>query len=163
MKPQTENRNMKARPFTLSAVLLGVAAISTTASAESGSHAKAIDYRNSVMTVYKWNMGAMASVLKGERAYDQAQFKQYAQDLAAAAHLDLLSGFPEGSDEGADTDARMDIWMKWDDFAAKHADLKKASRELAEAAAGAGGPQAIGPKFSAVGKACKACHDNYKD
>ena len=153
---------MQAKPFILSALLLGGVAGSTAALAEGG-HSKAIDYRNSVMNVLKWNMGAMGAVLKGKQPYDQQQFKRYAQDLASAAHLDLLSGFPEGSDEGEDTSARMDIWMNWEDFEAKFADLKKASQELAQTAAGSGGLEAIGPKFGAVGKTCKGCHDAFKD
>ncbi len=153
---------MQAKTIALSALLLSGTAGSTAALAEGG-HSKAIDYRNSVMTVLKWNMGAMGAVLKGERPYDRDQFKRHAQDLAGAAHLDLLAGFPEGSDEGEDTDARMDIWMDWKGFEEKYADLKTASRDLAETAAGSGGLQAIGPKFGAVGKACKACHDSFKD
>ena len=152
---------MNTKPLILSALLLGGMAVSSAALADSVS--KAVDYRNSVMSIYKWNMGAMGAVLKGEKPYDRDAFKKHAQDLASAAHLDLLAGFPEGSDESDDSSARMDIWMNWDDFEAKYADLKKATQELAQTAAGAGGMQAIGPKFGAVGKSCKGCHDAFKD
>ena len=153
---------MRLKPIILTTALLAGTAGTANALASEG-HSKAIDYRNSVMTVLKWNMGAMGAVMKGKQPYDREQFKRHAQDLATAAHLDLLAGFPEGSDEGEDTAARMDIWMDWDSFEAKYADLKKTSKALAETAAGSGGLEAIGPKFGAVGKACKACHDSYKD
>lgn len=129
---------------------------------EKEGHAKAIGYRNSVMGVFKWNIGPMGKMVKGELPYDQAAFTRHAGDLAAAAHLDLLAGFPEGSDEGDDTDARSDIWMDWEGFVKKYEALKKASSELAETASG-GDLEAIKPKFGALGKACKSCHDAFKD
>jgi cytochrome c556 len=153
---------MKAPVIVLSSLLLAGPAAADKSHGEGG-HAKAIDYRNSVMTVFKWNMGAMGAVLKGDKPYERESFKRQAQDLATAAHLDLLAGFPEGSDEGEDTEARSDIWMDWEGFQARYSDLKNATRELAETAAGSGGLEAIGPKFSAVGKTCKGCHDAFKD
>ena len=150
---------------TLTAALLLVT-LSTLAVAheeeEQEGHSKAIDYRNSVMTVLKWNIGPMGKMVKGEMPYDQASFTRHANDLAAAAHLDLLPGFPEDSDEGEDTAARSDIWMDWEGFEEKYGTLKKASSELAETAS-SGDLEAIKPKFGALGKACKSCHDAFKD
>ncbi len=123
---------------------------------------KAVDYRNSVMTVLKWNMSKMGAVLKGKADYDPAGFSRLAADLSAAAHLDVGSGFPEGSDEAEGSSARMDIWMQWEDFDAKLNDLRQAAQML-EITAKSGQLKEIVPKFSAVGKACKACHDAYKD
>jgi cytochrome c556 len=122
---------------------------------------KFIDYRSSVMTVFKWNMGPMGAMMKGEMPYDQQTFEHHAKDLASAARLDLLAGFPEGSEEG-DTDARVDIWMNWDDFLTKYETLQRESGKLAEVSA-AGDQEAIKTQFGAVGKACKSCHDDYKD
>ena len=129
---------------------------------EGGAYAKAIDYRNSVMSIFKWNMGPMAKMVKGEAPYDQVAFARHAKDLAAAAQLDLLSGFPEDSNEGDDTSARSDIWMDWDSFLEKYGALKKASSELAQTADG-GNLEAVKPKFGALGKSCKSCHDAFKD
>lgn len=150
---------------TLTATLL-LATLSAPAVAheeeEEAGHSKAIDYRNSVMTVLKWNIGPMGKMVKGETPFDKAAFARHAKDLNAAAHLDLLPGFPEDSDEGEDTAARSDIWMEWEDFVEKYRTLKKAASELAETAS-SGGLEAIKPKFGAVGKACKSCHDAFKD
>ena len=154
---------MKATKTFVIALLLG--SLSTAAIAhgkEKEGHAKAIDYRNSVMGILKWNMGPMGKMVKGEMPYDQAAFARHAKDLAAAAHLDLLAGFPEDSNEGDDTSARSDIWMDWDGFAEKYEALKKASSELAQTSAG-GDLEAIKPKFGALGKSCKSCHDAFKD
>ena len=108
------------------------------------------------------NIGPMGRMVKGETPYDQATFARHAKDLAAAAQLDLPAGFPEDSNEGDDTSARSDIWMDWENFLEKYEALKKASSELAQTAAG-GNLEAVKPKFSALGKACKSCHDAFKD
>ena len=74
---------------TLTAALLLVT-LSTLAVAheeeEEEGHSKAIDYRNSVMTVLKWNIGPMGKMVKGEMPYDEAAFARHAKDLAAVAH-----------------------------------------------------------------------------
>ncbi len=143
-------------------VLSCCVALSPAAAMADNNHAKAVDYRTAVMTVMKWNMSPMGAMVKGKMAYDRKSFARHARDLAAAARLDLLVGFPEGSDEAEDTSARMDIWMDWEGFDDKYASLKQAATEL-EDMAGSGDLTAIAPKFSALGKACKACHDAYKD
>jgi cytochrome c556 len=124
------------------------------------SHSKAIDYRSSVMTVFKWNMGPMGDMVDGEIPYDKETFARHARDLAAAAHLDLLAGFPEGSDEG-ETDALPDIWLDWAGFQEKYQALKRATAELSDAAGG--DLEAVKPKVATVGKACKSCHRAFKD
>ena len=144
------------------AAALALTALSTLAAAHSEhGHSKAIDFRNSLMTILKWNMGPMGKMVKGEMPYDEAAFTRHAQDLATTAHLDLPAGFPEGSEEG-DTDARIDIWMDWEGFMEKYEALKKASAELARTAA-TGSMEAIKPKFVDLGKTCKSCHDAFKD
>jgi len=148
------------KPLGSTLIVLGL--LAGPVAADGNGHSKAIDYRNSVMTLLKWNMGPMGAMLKGKIPYDKDTFAKHASDLAAAAHLDLLSGFPDGSDEGEDTSARTDIWMDWDGFEEKYAALKKASADLA-GAAGSGNLDAIKPKFGAVGKSCKSCHDAFKD
>jgi cytochrome c556 len=137
---------------------LGAAGIATADS----NHGKAIDYRSSLMGIYKWNMGNMGDMMKGKTPFDQAAFAGFAKDLATATQLNLMVGFPEGSDEGDDTDALPDIWLNWEDFVKKYEDLGAASAKLAEVAK-SGDKQAIGAQMGEVGKACKACHKNYKD
>ncbi len=135
--------------------------LSGAALADAG-HSKSVDYRNAVMTVLEWNMKPMGAMLKGKIPYDKEAFARHARDLSAAARLDLMAGFPEGSDESEDSSARMDIWMDWKGFEDKYANLKQAARELDEVS-GSGDRKLIAPKFGALGKTCKACHDAFKD
>ena len=126
----------------------------------------AIDYRSGVMNVFSWNLGPMGAMLKDKIPYDQPVFARHAQDLASAAALDVLAGFPDDS-VSDDSAAMSEIWLDWDDFAAKYDDLKQESAKqesakLAEVAAG-GDKAAIGAQFDATRKTCKACHKQYKE
>ena len=134
---------------------------SITFSDEGGPSERAIEYRESIMNIFSWNLKAMGSVVKGEVPYDKEAFARYAKDLASAAHLDLLAGFPEGSDEG-ETDAKAEIWMKMDDFKQKYETLQQKSNALVEAA-GSGDLEVIRPAFGDTANSCKECHKAYKE
>ena len=130
-------------------------------SALAGDLERALEYRQGVMNVYGWNMKAMSDMMKGNKPYDAKVFARHAGDLANAATLDVLAGFPPESDQG-ETDARPDIWFDFDDFTQKLDDLRSASRNLSQVAAG-GDKAAVGDALGKTGKTCKACHDSYKD
>lgn len=93
---------------TLLWVLLGI--VGPVAGAASGVE-NAIDYRTSVMTVFKWHMGPMGAMVKGELPFDNSLFKTRADGLANATRQDVIEGFPEGS--GEETDALPKIWQEW--------------------------------------------------
>ena len=63
---------------------------------------------------------------------------------------------------GLETKARDAIWTTKADFDAKAADLVKAAASL-EAAGKAGNKDAVTAAAGAVGKACGACHDAFRD
>jgi cytochrome c556 len=122
---------------------------------------RALEYRQGVMNVFSWNMKAMGAMLKGKKPYDAETFARHANDLASAASLELLAGFPEDSDQG-ETDALPDIWLDFEGFTQKLEDLRTASRSLSEAAA-SGDKAAMGDAFGKTGKTCKGCHDSFKN
>jgi cytochrome c556 len=120
----------------------------------------AVEFRESIMTLYKWYLQPMGGMVKGERPFDAAAFRKNAEDLANVASLDLTVGFPEGSDD--DTEARPDIWLDWDGFTGKFADLQSASAELARVAAG-GDIEAMKQQFKATAGTCGGCHKKYRE
>ncbi|MGC1457582.1 MAG: cytochrome c [Steroidobacteraceae bacterium] len=63
---------------------------------------------------------------------------------------------------GTPTKAREGIWTNKSDFDAKAGDLVKAATDL-EAAAKTGDEAATKKAAGAVGKACGACHDQFRD
>jgi len=136
-------------------VVLGAAAASASDSDD------AVEYRQGVMNVFSWNLGGMALMVKGKVPFDKTAFQGYAKDLAAAAQLNVLKGFPEESvtDE---SDAKDEIWLDWPKFESNLQDLRIQSAKLAEVAAN-GDEAAMKAQFDATRKACKVCHDDYKE
>ncbi|MCU7923420.1 MAG: cytochrome c [Candidatus Thiodiazotropha sp. (ex Dulcina madagascariensis)] len=122
---------------------------------------RAVDYRQGVMNVFSWNMKAMGDMMKGKVAFDQEAFANHASDLATAARLDLMPGFPEDS-ESDESAALPEIWMEFDDFEGKYRDLRKRSKGLSEIAA-SGDKAKLGEALDKTGKACKACHKKFKN
>ncbi len=87
----------------------------------------------------------------------------------AAARIQVTGGLiPElfASDThtftGTPTKAREGIWTNKSDFDAKANDLVKAAADL-EAAAKSGDEAATKKAAASVGKACGACHDQFRD
>jgi cytochrome c556 len=122
---------------------------------------KAVDYRQGVMNVYAWNVTSMGDMVKGKVPFDAAAFARHAKDLAAAAELELMAGFPEDSIND-DSDASDTIWLDWEKFQEKHGVLREQSAKLAEVAAG-GDEDAMKTQFGKTAKTCKGCHDDFKE
>jgi len=117
-------------------------------------------YRQSFFALVAANFGPMVASVKGEIPWDQSRMENWANDLAALSTLDVMRGFADGSDKGT-TRAKPDIWENKADFESKLGDLHKALEALQLATAG-GDREAISKQVGAAGKACKACHDEYK-
>ena len=117
-------------------------------------------YRQSYFTLVAMNFGPIGSMVKGEMPWDEAKLKTFASDLAALASMDVSRAFPPGSDKGT-TRAKPEIWDNKDDFKAKLEDMQQALAAL-QVAAGSGDKKIIAEATGAAGKACKACHDEYK-
>ena len=120
-----------------------------------------IDYRQSVMTIIGWNFGPMGAMVKGKIPFDAKEFAKHAERVAMMAPQ-ALEGFAKGSDKGAKTSAKEDIWTHFDDFQSKLDDLVRESRTLADVSK-TGDEAKMKELFKKVGGACKACHDKYKE
>lgn len=121
---------------------------------------EAIKYRKGVYEVMGWNFRPMAAMVKGDRPYDAAAFARHAEIVAYMSKLPL-EGFVPGSESG-DTKAKPEIWLDMDDFKAKLEKMQGEAAKLAEVAKG-GDFAVIKAQFGETGKACKACHDKYRN
>lgn len=92
-------------------------------------------------------------MLKGELPFNLDQVKAYAQGLAAVTSINIMRGYPDGS-EGGKTKAKPDIWLDMDDFKEKMQDLSDSAARL-NAIAASGNETAIRKQVKAVGKTCK--------
>ena len=117
-------------------------------------------YRQSWFAMVAMNFGPMASSVKGEIPWNQEMMQGWANDLATLTTLNIMRGFGDGSDKGT-TRAKPEIWENKADFESKMNDLKTAAAALQNPTTG-GDREAIAADVGAVGKACKACHDEYK-
>ncbi len=144
------------------AVTLGV--LATTFLAESAfSQVKpedAIKYRKSVYAVMGWNFGPLAAMAKGDKPYDKDEAIRRSANIAFVSRLPL-EGFIPGSDLG-ETKAKPEIWNKMDDFKAKLEKMQGETAKLADVAK-LGDFNALKAQIGETGKACKACHDNYRN
>ena len=127
-------------------------------------HAKpedVIKYRQAVYKVMGWNFAPMAAMVKGEKPYDKEAFVRHAMIVGQMSPL-AVEGFATGSDKGAETKAKPEIWTKSADFWEKMDKMVGETNKLA-AIARTGSFDEIKKQFGATGGACKACHDDYRN
>ncbi|MBV2142618.1 cytochrome c [Falsochrobactrum sp. TDYN1] len=128
--------------------------------AAGAAHADAIADRQAIMKEMGRSVGAVASMIKGEKQFDAATALAALETLDADAHkFDADTLFPSGSDQG-DTEASPKIWEDRDDFV-KH--IEKFRTDAAAAAAA--NPQdldALKPVFQQVAANCGSCHRAYR-
>ena len=144
--------------FAVSAVVTILASGSTAAQVKPED---VIKYRQSVYKIMGWNFGPMAAMVKGEKPYDKEAFARHAMIVSQMSPL-AMEGFAAGSDKGADTKAKPEIWTKSADFKEKMDKMVNDTKKLA-AVANAGSFDEIKKQFGTTGGACKACHDDYKN
>jgi cytochrome c556 len=118
-------------------------------------------YRQSWFAMLAVNFGPMVAMVKGEIPWEEMQMAGYADQLAALTTLDVMRGFADGSNKGT-TRAKPEIWENKADFESKMNDLTKAVNALQIVANEGTDRKAIAAQVGATGKACKACHDDYK-
>jgi cytochrome c556 len=144
----------------LATALAVVGAFSLAVHAQDVKPDRAIKYRQGIMTAQGWQMGILGAMAKGERPYD----KDVA--LRSATHLDQLvymawEGFTPGSDQGAPTKAKPDIWKDSAKFKNLQEALQAETPKLV-AAAKTGDVAQLRPAVGAVGNACNNCHDDFR-
>ena len=119
-----------------------------------------IKFRKSVMTVQSWHMRPMALMVKGQQPYDAALFTWYAGVVQQTSHM-LPEAFATGSDKGAETKAKPEIWTDADKFK-QRIDSFQADTSKLVAAAKAGNLDAVKGPFGAVAKNCGGCHETFR-
>jgi cytochrome c556 len=102
-------------------------------------------------------------MMKKKVPFDAAAVQKTGERVAALAPM-IPDAFATDTHKATNvkTKAREGIWTNAADFKAKSEDLAKAALALA-AAARTGDQGATMKAAFGVGKACSACHDNYKD
>ena len=142
-----------------------VGAMTTTAVADghAGPHAAAIKARQSLMTLYAFNLGVLGAMAKGDVDYSADAASAAASNLAALTSMNMAAAWPAGSDsfsvEG--TRAKPDIWENFPDVASHAGALAAAAAAAAETAGNS--LEALQAAMGPLGGACGACHRAYRE
>ena len=119
-----------------------------------------IAYRQGIMKAQRWNLVPIAMMVQGKMPYDQAVLLTKAQRLNALSSM-TADGFVAGSEAGAPTKARPEIWSNAAGFK-QAADAFAAETPKLVAAAQSGNMDQIKAAFGPVVKSCDNCHDNFR-
>jgi len=146
----------KAIAAAIGALALGVALVAIAQTKPEDS----IKYRRSAMYLVGANFGPLAAMAQGKRPYDKEAAIKHANIVAFVSKLPL-EGFVPGTDTG-ETKAKPEIWQDMDDFKAKMDKMNQETAKLSQVAQ-SGDFEAVKAQVGETGKACKACHDKYKN
>lgn len=121
-----------------------------------------IKARQGYYQMVKFNFGLLGEMVKGKREYDSAAADTAAQNILKLSQVNNGLLWPKGSDNSAveNTKAKPELWANFADVKEKGENWRTAVAILAEEAGK--GEDALKASFGPVGKACKACHDDYK-
>ncbi len=120
----------------------------------------AIKYRRSAMFLVGQNFGPLAAMAQGKRPYDKEAAIRHANVVAFVAKLPV-TGFTPGTEKG-DTKAKPEVWEDMDDFKSKMDQMEKDTAKLAQVAQ-SGDFDSLKAQVGETGKACKSCHDKYRN
>lgn len=126
---------------------------------------QAVDYRQATFTAIRHNFGQMRAMLGGKRTYDQKEFQQRADNLAALAQMPWEAFLPDTDMKtmGGNNSALPEVWTKNDKFL-KLARLFEQNTAALAMAAKTGDKGKIKKALGKMGKeGCKACHNKFKD
>ena len=151
--------NSLFRKIPMAATGLLACAIALPAAAQFAKPEDAIKYRKAAFTVMARHFGIVAGMAAGKIPFDA---KVAADNAEIATMMSKLpyAGFVEGSDKG-ETKAEPKIWAEMDKFRAAAGKMQEEMAKLNVAAKG-GNLDAVKAAVGDTGKACKACHDNYR-
>ena len=137
-----------------------VASVTTVQAQDADADTKAIETRQAVFKLIGWSFDPVGKMLKNQMKYDAATVQK------SAARLEVLSPMiteafavdTRGKAAGVKTKAREGAWTNAADFKAKNDDLIKAVTALKSS-----DEKNFKQAAAAVGKACGACHDSFRD
>ena len=119
------------------------------------------------MGIVKERMDKFKASEKATKRIKQALSRGDTAVVTAEAELlvswasEIDSYFPENSNQSP-SEAKDEIWLKWDDFVGAIQSFDKAAQALIEAAA-TEDPRAMRDAFKEMTKSCKSCHQQFRE
>lgn len=122
----------------------------------------AVETRQAVMKIIKWNLGPMVGMVKEEIPFDADRFALGAQRIAMAGSMIEDASRPDTREATLANEALPNIWDEFAEYEELAEKLAASSAHLAEVAEG-GDPGASRKAFLDMTKDCKACHDKFRE
>lgn len=146
------------KPFVGAVLIAGIAGAAH-AQAPFAKAEDAIKYRKSALFVMAQHFARIGPVVKGERPYNK---DEVAMNASIAEEMSKLpwAAFVAGTDKG-ETGAKPEIWTDAAKFKSAAEKMQTEMSKLAQVAKG-GDLNAVKAQFGETGKACKACHDDFR-
>lgn len=146
---------MKKKTAVAACLALAAAAFVVEAQVKPEDHIK---QRRAAYAVLGFNFANLGAMAQDKKPYNREEAARSADLVAALA--DYPQGhFVEGTDKG-DTKAKPEIWKDRADFDDKMKKMVGEAKQLPQAARM--DLAALKKQFGETGKACKACHDEYR-
>lgn len=145
-------------------LLFAILGLSSTGFAAQDPKEKAIKARQGEMQLRSFNAGPLFGMAKGQIEYDAAMASKLAGNLKLLLDLDNGAAWAAGSHNEAypgKTTALPKIWDTYPEIADYGKKYAMAVNELAVVAGD--GVDALKSKVGALGKACKGCHDEFRE
>ena len=120
-----------------------------------------VKHRMDFMEAMGEAMKGLGDMIQGKRAFDLAEARTHARTLEEHM-LVILEQFPEGSTQDP-SEALPIIWEEWPAFEEVAVRSQKESAEMRVILEDGADPQAVLDQYVALGKACSACHDRYRE
>ena len=118
-----------------------------------------VSYRQSYMSSIGGHVGSVHHLLSNGLDFE-GDLLMHAEALAKLT-ANIARLFPEGS-TGGETSAKPAVWAEWDTFV-ERADANSEAADALLAAARSEDDAAVKEAFRALGKSCRACHDDYRE
>lgn len=143
--------------LTLTAALAG---LTLPAEAQFAKPEEAIKYRQNALFVMGQHVSRVGAMAAGRAPYDAKLAAESADIIADMARLPW-AGFVPGSDKGASTRAKPEIWSEPAKFTQSSDQLIADTAKLAVAAK-TGNLDTLKTAFAATAGTCKSCHDAFR-
>lgn len=139
--------------------LLAAAALFAGTASLAGAQEDIIHLRQALMNSNQEATKVIVAMLRNQIPFDAAIVSAALTTISHETEV-FPTFFPPGTETGAETEAKPEIWANMADFQAQAA---KMTTDAAAAAAAAGGDrQAFLAAFKTVSDNCNACHEKYR-
>ena len=136
------------------------AALPLTAHAQFAKPEEAVKYRQSALSLMGTHFSRIGAVVRGAAPFDAQQVQDNAALVQTMSVLPW-QGFVAGTEKGGNTRAKPEVWSNSAKFKAAQENMIKAVANLSTVSK-SGNLDQVKVAFGDAGRACKACHDDFR-